>query len=306
MTVLSTIDNRRVRAKLDVLLPKGLYQRTQRVALVTSRRSAVHGSILGTAFDYAVRFELARANPRAAQGEWCAEVAVDYLRDAVAQYRGMSRDLPDLPNRKMLARAERRVSNARIFFRKHLRRRNLDDAWMARLARHSLRLARLDPIYRAYYFGPGLFARDDDYAVDEVVSMIKGAPILEWAGTKPLLLNPQFGCFSRLIGGADCDLVAGSELVEFKVFHDPCVERWMARQLLVYMFLADWARAAKQPFPQISSIAIYFARHRHLWRLPLDAIRANPAYPRTKAWLFRFICPNASLRRSLQAKMKSR
>lgn len=65
-----------VRARIKVLRPK--FTRTFAVPLVASPRSKRY-SLVGTAFDYLLRFELQRRAPHAVAGAWVAEQALDCL-----------------------------------------------------------------------------------------------------------------------------------------------------------------------------------------------------------------------------------
>jgi hypothetical protein len=294
MSVITLISNPIVRQRLDLLLPKGLYERTQRAALLVPRTSLIHPSIIGTAVDYALRFQLGRACPDAVEKPWVAEASVRSLAMSARFSSTLKHAAPRVglvvgvdDDRRAHRRAARRVRNARVFVRKHLRRQRLDDAWFERLAVHALNLARLDPVYRAGYRGPALFAANDQAAIAEVVAMVRAAPIEAWASGRTIHLNPTFGRFSLAVGGADCDLISGDEIVDFKVASEPHVERHMVRQLVVYSMLAESAREDGQPLPPIRSIAIYFPRQAHTWRLDLASVRSHAAYEETKAWLLR-------------------
>jgi hypothetical protein len=274
VSVSRLIKVREVIDRLNVLVPP--FRGRQAAPLLSPHSSSTSPQLIGAAFDYAVRFELERENGLPVENDWTAESAVDILRQYAA------RDLAFAP---ALARAAARVKNARVFLRKHLRRRKRDDAWMVRLCRYALKLARLDVLVRRGYIGPDLLARDDDAACMEVRGLLSHVPLERWAGRAPLLLNPGLDP-EGLLGGADCDLVAGDELVDFKVTKDAIVERSMVHQLVIYMMLADAQRARGQSFPEVHHLVIYFARHAHVWEMPAADIRANGAYESTRAWLF--------------------
>ncbi len=265
-----------VSARLKVLLPA--YGRANPTPLLTPHTSRTSPQLIGTAFDYAVRIELERASGRMDRMKWIAEGAIDSLRSNA--FSGSS----DV--RRILDRAAVRMSNAHLFVRKHFVRRRRDDAWMLRLCRHALKLARLDFLARGGALDDTLFAADDDAACQEVAALLAHAPISRWATASPLLLNPAFGEASRSLGGADADLIAGNELIDLKVTKDANVERRLVNQVLIYLMLADEARSQGLAFPEIQHLVIYFARHDHTWRIPATPIKTHPAYELTKAWLF--------------------
>jgi hypothetical protein len=266
-----------VSARLSVLLPK-ISGENPAPPVLTPHTSSTDRHLIGIAFDYAVRIELERASGRMDRMKWIAEGAIDNLRSN--EFSG----LPDV--RRIIDRVVARISNAHVFVRKHFVRRKRDDAWMLRLCRHTLKLARMDFLARGGTPDDTLFAVDEDAACQEVAALLAHAPISQWATATPLLLNPTFGEASSRLGGADADIIAGNELIDLKVTKDANVERRMANQVLIYMMLIDEVRSQGLAFPEIQHLAIYFARHRQIWRRPATPIRAHPAYESTKAWLF--------------------
>ncbi|MCS6898693.1 MAG: hypothetical protein RMJ98_03160, partial [Myxococcales bacterium] len=283
MSVSTLICHPQVRALLDELVPRKLgdrilYQRSTNCPILVPKKTTTHGSIIGTAYDYAFRFEMARLVPEAQYDEWVAELAA---RGLMALARQMERRYERLLEQNFYVRSWRdpaalqpadwerlveaqiqrqaqvafqsiqrarkaavRVKNARIFFRQHLKRKECEEFWLRRLAVHALKLARLDPYYRAKYIGPALFEPDDDLAVNEIVELLKRTPFSRWTKAKSVLLNANFAESSTLVGGADCDLIAGDSLVDIKTTTRAVVERPMIRQLLAYLLLAESARAA--------------------------------------------------------------
>lgn len=157
MSVSNLIQRKDVNDVLDQIIPP--YDRAQRAVLRVPCGSSPQ--LIGTAFDYALRLDVQRRCPDARNRKWIAESAVHYVESRLARLeatRGTglvrargeptsSRQWPELG--RIAGRARRRVENAKIFLRKHVRRRRCDRAWMTRLAEHALRLARLDPIFRA-------------------------------------------------------------------------------------------------------------------------------------------------------------
>jgi hypothetical protein len=290
MSVTTLIKNPDVYAQLDELLPR-LAPTPSRTAVVPLP-PGVYPQRSGTAFDYALRFELARRQGAAKGRRWVAEESVESLSDIlmfgerpIRGDEGTDALLAD-PERT-LRRARRRVANARVFLRKHVARRRPDSSWWQRLAVHALKLARLDPVYRAGFVGSALFAPDSDDGVREIGALLEAAsPFLDrWAAASPLLLNPTFGRFSMMVGGADCDVIAGHTLIDVKVSTSPSITRDMRRQLLVYMMLADEARGEGQPIPEIDTLAIYSARHATVWETDAGSVRGHPRYAEVKRFV---------------------
>jgi hypothetical protein len=153
MSVVDLIRMREVREALDPLVDLTRPKRTYPFPLLVPSSDPKLASLIGTAFDYSVRFLLNRHNPSARTGTWIAELSAKQLRDFATRMSKYEK-LPEEWIRPMIRTAERaefRVRNARTFLRKHLKRRKLDERWLERLAVHALKLARLDPHYRSGY-----------------------------------------------------------------------------------------------------------------------------------------------------------
>lgn len=234
------------RACIDVLLPS--YRRVvpSRASISTS---CGHPQLVGTAFDYASRLELAWLHPEAATGTWIAEQVLTMLpRQSRSRQRASA-----------VVRAAREASEAWP----------LDDVSRhGQMAIHSVQLAQLDVVYRSGY-PPSFGAEsgiDEQAAAAEVFALMTQASSLWALATRePLVLNPSFGLASHSVGGADADLIAGNTLVEIKTTKAACIERDHMRQLLGYAILAR----AERRLPKIQSVAVYFSRHGVLEEIPL-------------------------------------
>lgn len=230
-------------------------------------------SLLGTAFDYGFRFLLQRLNPHANTRSWVAERAAEqlsiYCTDTLDDHR---MPIWEHAYTRMARRAAVRVRNARIFLRKHLKRRKISASWLERLAVHALKLARLDPVIRAGYIDEAIVATDEPATVAELVNLLRLVPLERFCG-QPLWLNPTFGEYSSVVGGADADIIVGNRLIELKTRSNNRVERNDVRQLLMYAMLADLARISDGRLPEVSTLEIYFARYGELISMDLMPAR---------------------------------
>lgn len=69
-------------------------------------------------------------------------------------------------------------------------------------------------------------------------------------------MNPSFGASSALVGGADADLIAGDELIDWKVVKRP---RQGLRSHLAQ--LAGYAILSQMEGRPLKTCSLYFARH---------------------------------------------
>jgi len=73
MSLSDFVDLPEIRALLEPLLPREPIQLRRPLRVPAARNS---GGLVGTAFDYAVRFELQRRHPRAHAKRWLAELSL--------------------------------------------------------------------------------------------------------------------------------------------------------------------------------------------------------------------------------------
>ena len=226
-----------------------------------------HYALVGTSFDYLFRFEVQRRFPRARTQRWVAEQAVSMLGKGPGDER---------------ARARKVVLAARKNQREYLRSREPGPELLTRLAEDALRLAKLDSLYRSGTLDPAF----DEASSRDVRDLLHLIRVIAFEGQMGALLregsirlNPTFGRYSGLVGGADADLIAGTTLVDLKVTKFPDFTDMHLAQLLGYSILADrYRQAERRRFPSLSRVGLYFARHGVLSILDLGEVRGNPRY----------------------------
>src|SRR5258708_1948657 len=201
MTVIQLAEDREVVAKFNAIRP-GMPRRIPQPVKVAPRTN--NGGLVGTAFDYFLRFEIQRRAPYAASAEWIAEeVLIVLAEDAGRQARRVIDDARGA----VAAYVAKGRGNAREIVRDQ-----------PQIARHAIRLARLDTFRRSGILDPSMFAEPDLDDVDDLVAMLAIVPLEEFLNKRPLILNPSFGDSSTLVGGADADLFVGETLIDLSNF----------------------------------------------------------------------------------------
>jgi hypothetical protein len=235
-------------------------------------------SIMGMAFDYALRFELGRRCPNAIEEPWVAYAALWALPSEILSAEGSSH--PWKIGCHILRDAHQKVCAFRK--RKSIRREHLET-----IACVALRLAMLDPFYRAG-FNPHFWREDieqvDALEVEELVSMLEHAPFDELMTSGPLFLNPSFGRYSHAVHGADADLVVADMLIDIKTTQEMKAPLEHLRQLCGYFLLARAFRKDDSSFPEITRLGIYFPRFGHVWSFPAVWLTSQLRFPETEAW----------------------
>ena len=114
-------------------------------------------SLVGTAFDYAIRFELERLYSHARTERWVSEAAVTLTRGS---------------QRK---KARKILDAAKADFESYVKNPNPSAATRAIVAAHAIRLAKLDVICRAGYMDPAMDVADPGDAQD-ILQLLAVAP----------------------------------------------------------------------------------------------------------------------------------
>jgi len=153
------------------------------------------------------------------------------------------------------------------------------------LAEHALRLAKLDLAVRATMVDPTFESTELEDAA-ELVALLTIVPFERLIDEQVMLLNPTFGDASRIVGGADADLIVGDMLVDFKTTKVAETDPRHLDQLLGYFLLACRATQAGEKIPTIRTAALYFARHAHLWTHDVSLWTQREDFAELATWFF--------------------
>jgi hypothetical protein len=300
MSLTSFIQMQDVVAKLKPFRPKAA--RKIPGELKAQPRSNRH-MLVGTAFDYLLRFELQRRAPHAVAERWVAELAPDRIWRAdetggfcarlrkdddgvIYAVTGRSDSSPDEEAKlakEVAGQFRGIVEKARSAHAAYLSNKSPTPADRANLAAHAIRLAKLDNVFRAIQLDPSPEeAAPED--VEDLLGILEIVPFESLLHDKVLLLNPTFGEASRLVGGADCDLISGDMLVDLKTTKGDTMQAPALDQLLGYFLLAREYRREQPTFSEIKRVALYFCRHGCLWPLETSAWTERPDFLDVERW----------------------
>lgn len=238
-------------------------------------------ALVGTAFDYCMRFCTAASNPGlVADQTWIAEIALEVIEE--------ERDY--LPKGLSLEQATKGVARARQLYGEFL----ASSTFTRPLARAALFLAALDRAYRTgpetvsvgYLRGP-LHAETND-----CMNLVRAINREMIAAKQRVSLNPNFGEASSLVGGADADFVIDDTLVDIKTTKYFQITPAMVHQLVGYRILLAACEphgSTAQGAPAITHGAIYFSRHATLERFRYLDLIDRQDFLRLAEWLINYV-----------------
>ena len=199
-----------------------------------------HYSMIGTAFDYLLRFVVESQNDQAKTKEWVAETAVKMTKD--------TRDF------KVCNAALKEAEEAYNTYKKT---KKLDDKTL----KGALLLAQLDPIYRAGIVDPNI-GTIEKLDIQDMRNLISRAKLDVFKAKKVCLLNPTFGEGSVLVGGADADLIIDGTIIDIKTVKDFKLDKKYYNQLIGYYILSKIGGIDGQKKKlDINNLAVYYSRY---------------------------------------------
>ena len=297
----------------DIELPLGPPRRIP-VPIRVEPRSARHG-LIGSAFDYLMRFEIARRVP-VVEDRWIAdhvadgrcELTLSKMKDQLRKFcesrtdfradefaddweesrpvrtgRASCQIVFDDPHDIYFIRLVRKVvveARSDIAAYRAIARPSIGEQKQA--AFQAVRLAKIDVVFRAGLLDPTF----EDAERDDLTELVELLGIVPWEqllqGDCPIL-NPVFGC-KELGIGADGDLLCGDCLIEIKTTKLNSVEPEWLDQQLGYFILARYHHRRDEREPEVTRLGLYLARHGYLWLRDASEWTDRPGFAEFEKW----------------------
>ena len=262
-------------------------------------------SLIGTAFDYLVRFWLERRHKAVQHYQWIAEHAVDRLGVLSGDYvlesvDGKQRLIPTKEwesvqskgrpagygSTSITFKPDPAISGVTAAARGVLKAAKDDAAAYVgsgvvtdELLRSALLLAGLDVVYRTWqakYFSTSTTDKDVE-DLRNLWNVLEEGDLRDMA--EPVRLNPTFGEASGMVGGADADFIAGDTLVDVKTTKNGRFTRDHFNQLAGYCVL-DYLERKNGMWndASLNRAGVYFSRHGTLMTVDTGRIYNAPGF----------------------------
>ncbi|MEP0784782.1 hypothetical protein NDI33_13725 [Trichocoleus sp. DQ-A1] len=220
--------------------------------------------LIGTAFDYLLRFQLKQLNPQAWSGNWVAERAIELM------VRGKGEDVYQKGNQI--------ISKIKKPYLEFLETGEITD----KLIESALSLSKLDFFYRTRKFDK---TQTDSRHVQDLRGLIEQFNPDIFPSDGKISLNPEFGLGSVIVGGADADLVIGDLLIDVKTISTLELKRDDFNQLIGYYTLSKIDQIdGTDPQQEIKRIGIYFSRYAYLHVIEVDQVIDPAKFPAFLEW----------------------
>jgi len=253
-----------------------------------------HYGLVGTAFDYLLRFYIKRVNPNAIERRWVSEASLHLLEMAHLH------DLLEIPEvSPVIQKLKEKITENPtlsdpivykkvkeiIQYSKKVRDEFIKTGKMSSdLYKAVLLLAQVDVIYRAGVVDENL-GNVDEKDIEDLKNLISVAKPEYFKAKKICILNPTFGIASQLVGGADCDLVIDDAIIDIKTTKKLDLTRNYFDQLIGYYILYKIGGIDGMPSNcEIKKLGIYFSRYAYLLFIDVRDIIREDTFPNFVEW----------------------
>ncbi len=235
-------------------------------------------SLIGTAFDYLMRFYIKKINPDAIAEE-CIAIKGSRGLHSLELNIDTGR-LSWLPN-EVAEQSEMYLAEAEKNYIDYL---PSSGRFKDELLESAIKLAQLDVRYRAGIVAKdlGIVHQEDIEDLRNLVTLLKPDQFL---AKNLCLLNPSFDLPPEIPMSADADLLIDETLIDIKTTKNFKLSKTYLNQLLGYVTLNEIGNiGGLSPKPAITKIAIYYSRHAYLHVMDLKEIIDSNSYQSFIQW----------------------
>jgi len=249
--------------------------------------------IVGTAFDYLMRFYLQHHNKNTFiqnDNSWVADSSYNILTRKFS--KNLDSDIKTGSNNDKIFKAKdllkiisEQYDQTKNNYSKFIEDGQLSDELIA----NTIYLAKLDTYFRSRIIDQH-FDYHDPEDINDLKSIISLVEKSKFTAKEKCFLNPTFGEGSMLVGGADADLIIDNTLIDIKTTKHLKLDRVHLNQVLGYYILSLIGGVNNNPNDRpIENIGLYFARHNELWTLPLHQFGDQRKFEEFKDWFVSYV-----------------
>ncbi len=275
MSLTDIIRNSMVRDRIRSVYTKPRI--SSKVTILAEPQTKAYG-LVGTAFDYLLRFEINRRNPSAISRPWAAEGAKVHFPFLFS--KEVIPGETDTVLGKQVKLADEIVQRAKASSSHYISTGEVTEALFA----DAISLAKLDVLYRSGWPDEdlgGCNSRD----MEDLRALLAVVPTDLFHARQRCVLNPEFKRGSTLAKGADADLLIDDALIEIKTTKSRNIRPEHFDQLIAYVALAHlYGVDGLSAKPRIKKLGIYYSRYGTYLEFDLEDILDGPGFREFLKW----------------------
>lgn len=288
-SIISDVDNQELRDKFkSEFLTPAFRLKTEIKALPLTN----NWGIVGTAFDYLMRFYLQFQNKNTFNQDdrWVADEVFNIL--TIVLEGSKNKETKTGFHGDKIFNTESLLNL--ITDQYHQAKRNYTNFISSgqvtnELVSSTIFLAKLD-LYQRTRIIDHTFDYHDPNDVKDLTSLISIVDHRTFTAKEKCYFNPTFGKGSEIVGGADADLIIDNTLIDIKVTKHLKLDREHLNQIIGYYILSLIGGINKNKLDRpIENIGLYFARHGELWTIPLSELGDSQKFENFKEWFISFV-----------------
>lgn len=249
-------------------------------------------AIVGTAFDYLLRFYLEHHNKDTFihRRFWVADAVFQLpsktLLNSETEIATGSHCEKVFKTKDLLTIITNQYEQTKVNYENYVNNGLITDELIC----NTIFLAKLDNFVRAGMIDQNFDNNYNPEDIKDIKSLISLVDNKKFQAKDKCYLNPTFGRGSSLVGGADADLIIDNTLIDIKVTKNLRLDRKHINQVLGYYLLSLIGGVNSNPNDRpIENIGIYFARHGELWTIPVVQFGDRQKFENFQEWLISYV-----------------
>lgn len=191
--------------------------------------------LVGSAFDYLLRFYIEAHNQKVITRPWIAYDSLTNLEETERE------------------QAESIIEAAKKTLSAYLKNKEMTDD----LIKSAIFLAKLESVYRAGINWENINFEIDPRDILDLKNLLNGVPENIFTNKRISILNPRFGLASVLVGGADADILIDNTLIDIKTTNNPKFSFLYFRQLMGYVILQQLGLLYLNNIHRVDALGLY-------------------------------------------------
>jgi len=239
-------------------------------------------SLVGTAFDYLLRFFIEYSYEQTISNKWVAENSLKLLEITIETIQKQGEQDKQKVNfiKECYSQVDKIILDAKKNHSEFLSNGQI----IEKLLESTLLLAQADIIYRANIIDENLgkINKDDVKDLKNLISLVN---LNNFKLKNTCFLNPHFGKASNMVGGADADLIIDDMLIDIKTTKILEMKREVYDQVIGYYTLYRIGGInGMSENNEIKKLGVYFSRYGYLHLYDIEDMIDETKFPEFIDW----------------------